>query len=63
MRQSLLVNVVSRHGNGAGPYDNHAEDAKKSRLFVPSDGGGKTVEEAQVQVALAWAGEGEGPVP
>ncbi len=35
----LLVNIVFRHMNGAGPCDNHAECAKKSRLFAPSNGG------------------------
>ncbi len=35
----ISIVSVSRHGIGAGPCDNHAENAKKSCLFAPGDGG------------------------
>lgn len=39
MCRSPVVSIASRHGNVAGPCDNHAENAKKSCLFAPRDGG------------------------
>ena len=39
MGRTPVVNIAFRHRNGAGPCDNHAENAKKSCLFAPSDGG------------------------